>query len=273
MVDLVNDFVSFKLSAAFDVSDATELETNQVIEWLKIHYLSRIAIELENVWFNYKETVYGDRKLIKLMNEVQPKWLCKCGEINTASECKSLRPNIDHVRVKWLEDPNKAKMSEKEDLFHKFYADEKVLLSAMDSEMFRIHEEELAKIAFEAKARLTAIVDHKKELQSARTPKQKEWIVNRTDAEEQLVSDAINTVQTRKKRMNKIEKLQEQLKGFVDEETMKKVIGNVEKKATEKSVSLISFVQKKTEETKKEESEESNGNSVPFDPSKLKFGV
>lgn len=159
-----------------------------------------------------------------------------------------------------------------EDLFKKFYNDEKMLIASMSSEDFRIHEETLAQIAFEAKARLTAVVDKKREDSASRSHKTKEWLVNTTSGEDQLVSDAINTVNTRKKRMNKVEKLNDMLAGFVDEDTRKKIIGTVEKTATEKQVNLISFVKTKVDETKKEEADaKADEPKEPFDPLKLKF--
>ena len=145
-----------------------------------------------------------------------------------------------------------------EDLFKKFYNDEKVLVSEMSSEDFRLHEEELALIAFEAKARLQAIVDHKREQNQKLRTGQKEWLVNRTDAEDQLVSDAINNVQARKKRMNKAEKLEQQLKEmniYTDEE-IRNIMGNIHRNATEKQMNLTTFVSKKTEERKEELKEE-----------------
>jgi len=254
----IEDFVRLKL-AAFDLSEATKLESNQVVDWLRTLYLDRAERDLENKLFDLG---------YKYKSMEQSKWLCKCGEINTGQECKSLRPNIEHVRVKWLENQDKAKMSSTEDLFSKFYKDEKVLISSMSSEDFILHEQELAKIAFEAKARLTAVVDHKREENAKLRANQKEWLVPRSDAEDQLVSDAINTVNTRKKRMNKIEKLDSMLSGFVDEETRKQIVQNIERKATDKQVNLISFVKTKVEETKKEDAEskaeENNVEKKPF---------
>lgn len=169
---------------------------------------------------------------------------------------------------------NQNTMENKEDLFKKFYNDEKVLISSMSSEDFRIHEESLAQIAFEAKARITAVIDHKREVNASLRLNQKEWLIEHNDAEDQLVSDAINTVASRKKRMNKIEKLNELMKDFMDEDSIKEITRNIERKATDKQVNLISFV--KTKETEvKEEIKEAKAEEVktiePFDFTKLKF--
>lgn len=158
-----------------------------------------------------------------------------------------------------------------EDLFAKFYNHEKILIANMSSDEFKAHEEELAKVAFEAKARLTAVVDKKREDNAKLRSSQKEWLMPRSGAEDALVSDAINAVGQRKKRMNKIEKLNEQLAGFVDDETRKMLIANVERKATDSNVNLISFVKAKTDENLVEElkAKVEDKPVVAFDPSKL----
>lgn len=219
-------------------------------------------------------------QLEDLMSMIEnPKWLCSCGEINSSEKgkCKSLNPKYEHKFMKYLESENKRMKTEADDLFEKFYTHEKILISSMSYEEFKLHEEELAKVAFEAKARLTAVVDKKREDSAKQKANQKEWLMPRTDAEEALVSDVINTVQTRKKRLNKVEKLNEMLKGieFLDEETRKKMIANVERKATDSS--LTTFVNSKVKEAKEEIKDNTNGNNgnsepkKPFDPSTLKF--
>ncbi len=258
------------------------------------HYLLHLRNSVERLEWELTESLSG--------TEIEmSKWLCSCGEINSTEDCigKS-KPQlqcikekghkgfhdfyggvsdnrceyievITHTKVRDLEKKDMA--DEKVDLFKKFYQDEKVLISNMTSEDFKIHEESLAQIAFEAKARITAVIDYKKEVNASLRLNQKEWLIEKNDAEDQLVSDAINVVQSRKKRMNKIEKLNEMLSGFVDEETRKTMIQAVERKATESQVNLISFVKTKETEVKKEiaENKEATPLTEPFDITKLKF--
>lgn len=129
-------------------------------------------------------------------------------------------------------------MTDQEELFAKFYNQEAILVKDMDISQLRSHRDELAKIAFEAKARLVKVDDETRE-RSAKS-KNKEWIVP-TD-NNHVDSEALAAVKTRTTRMNKIEKLQSQLLAAgIDDETVKEMIRNVERKATEGSVKAITF--------------------------------
>lgn len=164
-------------------------------------------------------------------------------------------------------------MTPQEELFAKFYNQEKVLVKDMDLAQLREHREELAKIAFEAKARLVATDDEGRE-RSSKT-KNKEWLVT-ADAS-QVDSDSLNnTVKTRAARLSKMDKLRNQLlSAGIDEDTVKEMVRNLERKATEKDVKAITFNRPTVEtvivavETKKPVN---NGGSEPFNPASL-FGA
>lgn len=211
------------------------------------------------------------------------KWICKCGEINTSLEWDHEVPSelcnnhgnvrFDHSLIKWISADTKT-ADEKRDLFDKFYNSEAISIANMTHEDFVLHEQELALIAFEAKARLTAIIDKKRDDINKRTSNQNQWIIPRSDAEEALVSDAIAAVGKRKKRMNKIEKLKEQLQDSgLDDATVEELIRNVERKATDNAVNLTTFVSSKERETKKAiaEVKKSDEPKIVEDFSNLKF--
>jgi hypothetical protein len=165
-------------------------------------------------------------------------------------------------------------MTPQEELYAKFYNKGKLLVADMDMTQLREHREELARVAFEAKAMLASTDDELRERKAKSTSKTKEWILTPTDVD-QNTSDAINAVKVRKDRMSKIDKMRTQLlNAGIDEETVKEMIGNLERKATEKNLKTVTFNKQVTEtsavqvEVKKPEG---NGEVKPFDPSTLVF--
>ncbi len=216
-------------------------------------------------------------------------WLCKCGlknsGLNESGSCaKAFNESIRlHYQVSQNQ-PDKFQaivvniglyMTEQEELFAKFYSQDKILVKDMDSVQLREHREELAKIAFEAKARLVATDDEVRE-RHAKSGKGKEWILP-VDEHSPVNNDAINTPKIRQARMNKIEKLKSQLKDAgLDDEIIKGMIQNIERKATEKDVKAITFNRPSVEQNivvvdVKKDSNSSEVSKEPFDPSKL-FG-
>jgi hypothetical protein len=165
-------------------------------------------------------------------------------------------------------------MTPQEELFAKFYNQEKILVKDMDVTTLREHRDELSKIAFEAKARLVAADDETRERGSK--TKNKEWLVT-TDTS-QSSTDAINAVQARAKRLSKMDKIQKDLLAAgIDEETVKEMVRNLERKATEKQVKTITFNKPTVEVTavtvEVNKPSVSNGEvKEPFNPANLKFG-
>jgi hypothetical protein len=101
----------------------------------------------------------------------------------------------------WIMTPN-------EELFAKFFNNEKALVAKMDDLQLRAHREELSKIAFEARVRLTAINEEGQE-RNAKSKRSKGYETSiESDAE---ASDAINRIKERQKKLTKTEKLIENL--------------------------------------------------------------
>jgi len=102
-------------------------------------------------------------------------------------------------------------LTPQEELFAQLFNHEKVLVRDMDTLTLRAHREELAKIAFEARARLTAVDDEdqtRKRKSSNGSVKGFERSVN-TD---ETTTNAINAIKERQKKLSKKEQVQEQLK-------------------------------------------------------------
>lgn len=101
------------------------------------------------------------------------------------------------------------KMTPQEELFAKFFNHEKILVSTMNTLELRAHREELVKIAFEARARITADDEEEKN----RKPKNdgKPTGFARSVNGDAATSELINTVKVRQKNLTKKEKLIEGL--------------------------------------------------------------
>lgn len=161
-------------------------------------------------------------------------------------------------------------MTPQEELFSKFYNHEKVSVKDMDVIQLREHREELSKIAFEAKARLVASDDELRE-RNSKNGKAKDWLTSVTS--DQASSDAINAVETRKKRMSKMDKLQQQLLAAgIDEETVKQMVKDLEKKATDSNLKTVTFSKPSIEVTAVQVTAAKPEDSKPFNPTNLTFG-
>lgn len=175
------------------------------------------------------------------------------------------------LRVRLQTEFHGYNMTPNEELFAKYYNRGKVLVKDLDDTSLREHRESLRKTATEAKASLMAADDEIRERNAGKKSKDKEWLVS-VDTD-RASSDAINAVNARKSRMSKMDKLREQLlSAGISEETVKEMIRDLERKATEKNLKTITFTKPVSEvsaiqvQNKKEEV-----SSEPFDPSKLKF--
>jgi len=176
----------------------------------------------------------------------------------------------DLVQAGWNYAAGKGKvMTPQEELFAKFYNHEKVLVKDMDHIVLREHREQLQTIAFEAKARLVAADDETRE-RKAKTSN-KEWLVTDT-TQPYDVSAAINVVKTRQARMSKMDKLRDQLqKAGIDEATIKEMVGNLEKKATDSKLKTVTFNKPATEVSAVQVKASKPEDSVPFNLATLKF--
>jgi hypothetical protein len=96
-------------------------------------------------------------------------------------------------------------MTPQEELFSQLFNHEKILVKDMEILELRAHREELAKIAFEARARLTAVDDEERgRKKSEREVRGFERSLNTDEA----TTNAINAIKDRQKRMTKMEKIQ-----------------------------------------------------------------
>jgi len=209
-------------------------------------------------------------------------WLCNCGILNsgTNKHCAAFKTTGEHKQVSenspdWVMSYLTAKelgMTPQEELFKKFYNHQKPLVKDMDHIQLREHRDELSLIALEAKARLVATDDEIRE-RKAKTSN-KEWLVTDTQTPYD-VSSAINVVKTRKERMSKMDKIREQLvKAGIDEATIKDMVGNLEKKATDKNLKTVTFYKKPADEVSavQVKAEPNGDDKKPFNPASLKFG-
>lgn len=151
-------------------------------------------------------------------------------------------------------------MTPQEELFASFFNDERAQIKDMGVLEMRAHREELAKIAFEARARLTAVDDEER---TRRSKKEKDSSGKPTGFStslqtDELTSDAINKIGERKKKMSKQDKT---LEGLIK-------LG-MDRKGAEKLMSAGTILAKVRENEKKAGSEtpESVTNfSNPFKP-------
>jgi len=162
-------------------------------------------------------------------------------------------------------------MTPQEELYAKFYNKGKILVKDMDTTQLREHRDELSQIAFEAKATLAAADDELRERKAKVV--NKEWTVTPTGPD-QVTSDAINAVKIRKERMTKMDRLQTQLRSAgIDEDIIKEMVSNLERKATEKNLKTVTFNKPVFEPTAVvvQKVKENGEVKQPFNPSSL-FG-
>jgi len=119
-------------------------------------------------------------------------------------QIKCIRAKDINTRVcKIHRQPYEGKMTPQEELFSKLFNDEKQLVKDMSDLELRAHREELSKIGFEARARLTADDDEEKVRKSKN---KKSTGFERSVTTDDVSSDAINAINTRKTKLTKIEK-------------------------------------------------------------------
>lgn len=152
-------------------------------------------------------------------------WICNCGLINSGinsycagrsyfglDEHYQVTPTTFDLMIMLKAERDFDKMTNNEERFAQFFNSEITLISAM-SEIERIeHIQELEDIAFEAKARLTAAKSHDRDAK-AKKRLGGEWTITETKPD-QTVTDTINNVELRKKRMTKLDKMQAKLQAL-----------------------------------------------------------
>jgi len=103
-------------------------------------------------------------------------------------------------------------LNDNEQLFAKFYNEERVLVIDLADDLLEEHIIELELIAREAKARLTAAAEEKRD-RKAKKGSKGEWQIAPTGPD-QTVTDTINKVRVRANKMSKLDKMRDSLTGL-----------------------------------------------------------
>lgn len=114
------------------------------------------------------------------------------------------------------------------ELHKKFFNAESIIVSQMDDDAIEKHRKLLSDICFEGKAKLNATEAEIRKRKAKLSPNQRDWLVSSEDSE--AVSDALNRVKERQKRMSKADKLKEAMQslGLADAD-VSSLLGNVAK--------------------------------------------
>lgn len=96
-------------------------------------------------------------------------------------------------------------MTPQEELFAGFFSSEKILVKDMSILELRAHREELSKIAFEARARLTAIDDEERERVARKKKENGPTGFTRSVNTDETTTNAINAIDARAKKLKKSE--------------------------------------------------------------------
>ena len=152
-----------------------------------------------------------------LMTWICPECSAELGELNAICEYCRYADNkliynpdkyfIRDIRIFNICNGGKT-VTPQEELFAKLFNHEKILYRDMDQLTRRAHREELAKIAFEARARLTADDDVDREDKKAKNGDGKPHGFERSLNTDETTTNAINTIKERQKRLTKQEKIQ-----------------------------------------------------------------
>lgn len=154
-------------------------------------------------------------------------------------------------------------MTPQEQLFSELFNHEKILVKDMDTLVLRAHREELSKIAFEARARLTAVDDEehsRKKKSSDGKPSGFERSVN-TD---ETTTAAINAVKERQKRIPKAEKIRLGLQKIMEDAGQTPEDAKKESERLMSAGTILARLSKKTDEEIK--ATETRGNSSESKP-------
>jgi hypothetical protein len=95
-------------------------------------------------------------------------------------------------------------MTPQEELFSKLFNHEKLLVKDMDLLTLRAHREELAQMAYEARARLSAVDDEEKSRKKKNGPQGPTGFQRSLNIDD-VTSDAINNVKERQKKLTRSE--------------------------------------------------------------------
>lgn len=180
-------------------------------------------------------------------------------KIQTITEIKR---NILVARIAVAED--------KKDLFVKFYNPAKISVSTLTDEKLAEHISQLEDILIEAKANLSAATDERRERVSK--SRNKQFTISSDLNSSNAVTDAIEAVKTRQKRMSKLDKIKQQLEDIgIDQEEIERTVRRIQTKATEKQVEKVNFEAKPKKTTEVEFKSNPEEPKKPLDFGSLKF--
>ena len=158
--------------------------------------------------------------------------------ISHISEDKVNNENLSPEEFEKVIDLN-DKLTPQEKLFSKLFYHEAHLVKDMELLELRAHREELAKIAFEARARLTA-ADSEENTRKKKSSDGKPTGFERSLNTDETTTNAINAIKDRQKRMSKQEKIQAGLEklGISSTDAAKlmsagTILGRIKNKASE----------------------------------------
>ncbi len=201
-------------------------------------------------------------------------WKCNCKLINAGvnNRCAGINhfTNVKHHQVSptqyditfyWVREAERSikQLTDQEDKFANFFNAEAILVATMDDGELMEHIQELEEIAFEAKARLTAAKTGQRD-RSAKKRLGGEWSI--TDVNpvvgDKDVSNTINKVQLRKKRMSKLDSTREKLLAIgLDDKTVdqmiSKMLSQAKKDDASKPVIDVGIVPEELRESRKAE--------------------
>jgi hypothetical protein len=125
-------------------------------------------------------------------------------EIKRDREYKSL--GFGYIEYGYLSGERSEPVTPQEELFSQLFNHEKILVKDMEVLELRAHREQLAKIAFEARARLTAVDDEENGRKKNSSGKPTGF--SRSVNTDETTTNAINAVKDRQKRLTKNERIE-----------------------------------------------------------------
>jgi hypothetical protein len=179
-------------------------------------------------------------------------WKCQCKAnnfiLNTQCYCglsfedgaiyRTSEPNLDVViyilnREEWSKLKHMTS-DEKIELQKKYFNEEMMLISEMNDEQILVQRNELASIIFESRARMNAHDENDRVKRAKKTKDGKSWLIP-SDSISPNITDGINAVKERKKKMSREDKLKEQMKTWGIQDT-DEILGKIESRKSNGSV-------------------------------------
>lgn len=119
------------------------------------------------------------------------------------------------------------------ELHAKFFAEERLAIRDLTDEQMNERREEFRKIAFEAKARLTAHDSEERERNATKSKEQKAWLVS-SDTDPNI-TEALLAVKQRKERQSKADRMKSQLE-FLGISGADKLVAQIASKQTGRAI-------------------------------------